>query len=234
MSTTVLESRGSAARTDRIDGHEPVAWLVVNHENDTDLDQAAASFMGTRPRLVRLADRVLGNRTEAEDAVQEAWLRWQRTDRTVVINASAFLATTTTRLALNVAQSAHHRHETPVDSWIREPRDRGHGPEALVEQRDDVERAVRLLLERLTPAERAAYLLREVFDYPYDRISELLGLGVANARQVVTRARRHVSTDRHRPVSPETHRRLVRAFRSAAETGSLVDLERLLAADVVS
>lgn len=194
-----------------------------------ELDRAAATFLATRPLLLRIAAQIVGSTGEAEDAVQEAWLRWQRSDRAAVRNPPAFLVTTTTRLALNIAQSAHHRHEQPVPEWPGEPVARGIGPEDQAEQREAVGAAVHVLLERLTPTERAAYLLREVFDYPYSRVAELCGLTPTNARQVVRRARLHVAEDRHRDSTPAAHRQLVHEFLSAAQTGSLSGLEQLLA-----
>jgi RNA polymerase sigma-70 factor (ECF subfamily) len=196
----------------------------------TDLDQAASVFVGARPRLIEIAYRILGSRSETEDVVQEAWLRWQRTDRSVVVDPTGFLATTTARLALNLAQSARNRRETHAGSWLVERADPRIGPEARAERGEAVEQAVLLLLQSLTPPERAAYVLREAFGYPYRRIAEILVLTDAAARQLVRRARQHIAAERRRPVSPTLHRRLVLAFRAAADGGDVTDLERLLAA----
>jgi len=193
------------------------------------LDQAASVFIGARPGLFKIAYRVLGSVGEAEDVVQDVWLRWQGTDRTVVLDPPAFLAATTTRLAINVAQSARRRYEAPVGRILPEPVDSGLGPEAGVERQDAVEMALLLLMEKLTPAERAAYVLREAFAYPYRKISEFLHLGVANTRQLVRRARKRLATERRAPVSSADHRHLVRAFLAAAQTGELAVLEELLA-----
>src|SRR5262249_42911987 len=146
----------------------------------------------------------------------------------------AFLARTTTRLALNVAQSARWRRETATDPLLAETVDGGVSPEKAAERHDAVGRAVRLLLERLTPAERAAYLLRTAFDYPYRRISELLHLGADHTRQLVRRAHEHIATGRRRPVDTAAHRRLVLTFLAAAQTGDVTELEELLAADVLA
>lgn len=200
----------------------------------TKSDQAAEVFVSVRPRLIEIAYRILGSAGETEDVVQEAWLRWQRTDRSLVRNPTAFLATTTTRLALNVAQSARSRHETYAESWLLERADPTVGPEARAELGDEVEHAVLLLLANLTPPERAAYVLREGFGYPYQHIAEVLVLTNAHARQLVRRAHKRVCAGRRRPVNPIVHRRLVRAFRAAAGVGNLADLEQLLAADVVT
>jgi RNA polymerase sigma-70 factor, ECF subfamily len=198
----------------------------------SELDQAASVFVDARPRLFGIAYRILDSASEAEDVVQDAWLRWQRTDRAIVLNPTAFLATTTTRLALNVVQSARRRHETYADRWPHESADPGIGPEACAERGDAIETAVLLLLQNLTPTERAAYLLREAFEYPYHRIAETLHLDAAHTRQLVRRAHQRVAAERRRPVNPSVHRRLVLAFRAAAYAGNLADLEQLLAADV--
>ncbi|QFY14215.1 RNA polymerase subunit sigma-24 [Nonomuraea phyllanthi] len=193
---------------------------------------AASVFVTTRPRLFSIALRVLEDVGEAEDVVQEAWLRWARADRSDVLSPPAFLALTTTRLAINVTQSARRRRETSAGPWLPETVDRAIGPETAAEQHDAVDAAVRLLLERLTPAERAAYMLRKAFDYPYRRISEILHLGTDHTRQLVRRAHERLATERRRPVDTAAHRRLVRTFLVAAETGDLAELEELLAADV--
>ncbi|MEW9530867.1 RNA polymerase sigma-70 factor [Microbispora sp. NPDC049125] len=198
------------------------------------LDQAAAVFVGVRPRLFGIAYRMLGSTTEAEDIVQEVWVRWQTTDRTAVKDPAAFLATIATRLAINAAQSARRRHETYVGPWLPEPVDTGADPEAGAERGDELELAVLLLLERLSPTERASYVLRESFDYPYGQIAAILQLSEANTRQLVSRARKHIAAERRNPVSSAEHRRLLQAFVAAARTGDLVALEELFAADVVS
>jgi RNA polymerase sigma factor (sigma-70 family) len=198
-----------------------------------ELDDATAVFLRARPRLLKIAYRILGDMGEAEDVVQEAWLRWQTTDRTLVLNPSALLATTTTRLAINVLQSARRRRESSASPWLPEPGAVGVDPETAAEQLESVEQALLLLMETLTPTERAAYLLREGLGYPYRQVSEVLDLGLANVRQLVRRAHQHLATDRcRRPVDAEAHRRLVRAFLAAARSGSLADIEELLFADV--
>jgi RNA polymerase sigma-70 factor (ECF subfamily) len=188
----------------------------------------AASFQSVRPRLLRVACRVLGNPANADDVVQDTWIRWQGTDRTRVRDATAFLVTTTTRLAINVTQSAHARHATDFAPWRPEPVDAEADPRLAVEQADALERAVRMLLEKLTPAERAAYVLREAFDYPYGQIAKLLELSEANSRQLVTRARNHLAGARRTRASASEHKRLVEAFLAAVQTGDLATLERSL------
>ncbi|WP_442942116.1 sigma-70 family RNA polymerase sigma factor [Nonomuraea sp. NBC_00507] len=198
----------------------------------SELDAAATVFTATRPRLYAIARSVLGDVGEAEDVVQEAWLRWERADRSVVISPPAFLAMTTTRLAINVVQSARRRRETSVNPWLVETVDRSVGLETAAERHEAVDVAVRLLLEKLSPAERAVYLLRTAFDYPYRRISEVLHLGADHARQLMRRAHEHIATERRQPVDAAAHRRLVRVFLAAAQNGDLAELEELLAADV--
>src|SRR4051812_29995242 len=178
-----------------------------------------------RPRLFGIAYRMLGSAAEAEDIVQDVWLRWQAADRSVVLDPPAFLATTATRLALNVAQSARSRHETYVGPSLPEPVDTSTDPQLGVQQREALEFAVLLLLENLSPTERAAYVLREAFDYPYRQIAEILQLEEANTRQLVTRARQHIADGRRTPVSSAEQRRLLEAFISAAENGDIATLE---------
>ncbi|WP_433171971.1 RNA polymerase sigma-70 factor [Actinoallomurus sp. CA-150999] len=208
--------------------------MVAQSGDPGALDEAASVFVGLRPRLFGIAYRVLGSSAEAEDVVQEAWVRWQTTDHAAVVDPGAFLATVTTRLAINVAQSARKRRETYVGPWLPEPVDTGADPQVGAERGEALELAVLFLLEKLSPTERAAYVLRESFDYPYGQIAEILQLSEANTRQLVSRARRHLSAGRRRPVSSSAHRRLLTTFLAAARTGDLAALEELFAADVVS
>ncbi len=166
--------------------------------------------------------------------VQDTWLRWQAADRNVVQDPPSFLATITTRLALNLAQSARLRRETYVGPWLPEPVDTSHDPHLGAERAEALEFAVLLLLEKLLPVERAAYVLREAFDYPYRQIAEMLRLEEANTRQLVTRARKHIADGRRAPVSSSEQQRLLRAFIAAAQEGDLARLEGLFASDIVS
>ncbi len=195
-------------------------------------DADAASFQTVRPRLFGIACRVLGSATEADDVVQETWIRWQGTDRSKVRDAAGFLATTTARLAINVGQSARARRETAFGPWPVEPVDTGADPLLGAEQREALEFAVRTLLEKLSPTERAVYVLREAFDYPHRQIAEILALSEVNARQIVTRARRRLYGEHRRPVRTAEQQRLLDAFIAAAQTGDIATLEQLLAADV--
>jgi RNA polymerase sigma-70 factor (ECF subfamily) len=199
-----------------------------------ELDHATAVFVGVRPRLFQIAYRTLGSVSDTEDVVQDAWLRWQRTDRAAVRNPTSFLATTTSRLALNTVQSARRRHETYTDPQDWEPADPEAGPENGAVRDEAVGQAVLLLLQTLSPAERAAYVLREAFDYPYRRIAELLQITPVYTRQLVARAHRGIGARARRPVEPAAHSHLVRVFLAASRTGNLSALERLLAADAAS
>jgi len=197
-------------------------------------DDGLPAFMRVRPRLFGIAYRMLGSAAEAEDIVQDVWVRWQTADRRLVRDAAAFLATTTTRLAINVRQSARSRRETYVGRWLPEPVDTSADPGLGAERGEALELGVVQLLKKLSPTERAAYILREAFDYTYRDIASVLRLAEANARQVVTRARQHVADDRRRPASSTEQRRLLDAFIAAAQHGDVAGLEGVLASDVVS
>lgn len=197
------------------------------------LDEAAAVFVELQPRLFGIAYRVLGSAVEAEDVVQEVWLRWQKCDRSAVLSPVAFLSTTTTRLAINVAQSARVRRETYIGPWLPEPIDTSSDPEAGAQQAESLELALLLVLERLKPTERAAYVLREAFDYGYAEIAEILQLSLVNARKIVSRARKHLLAEQRESVDTGEHKRLLKAFVSAARTGDLAQLEALFTPELV-
>jgi len=199
-----------------------------------DLDEAATIFTGVRPRLFGIAYRMLGSAAEAEDLVQDVWLRWQNTDRSVVHNPGAFLATTMTRLAINDLQSARARRETYIGPWLPEPVDTSADPFLGAERGEALELAVLMLMEKLTPHERAAYVLREAFDYPYPMIADILQSTEPAVRQLVSRARKHVAGDRKIPVQETAQRELFDRFLDAARNGDLEGLEKLFAADVAS
>jgi RNA polymerase sigma-70 factor (ECF subfamily) len=197
-------------------------------------EQAVSVFVEVRPRLFGIAYRMLGSATEAEDVLQETWLRWQNTDRSTITNPSAFLALITTRLSINVAQSARRWRETYIGPWLPEPVDTSADPALGAERAEALELACLLLLERLTPIERAAYVLREAFLYPYEQIADILQVSRVNARQLVSRARKHLNTVRREPIDKVEHRRLLARFLAAAQTGNVAALEDLFAADVDS
>jgi RNA polymerase sigma factor (sigma-70 family) len=197
-------------------------------------DDGVSVFESVRPRLFGIAYRMLGSAAEAEDIVQDAWLRWQGTDRSAVVDPPAFLATATTRLAITFAQSARSRRETYIGPWLPEPVDTSGDPRLGAERAEALEFAVLLLLEKLSPTERAAYVLREAFDYSYDQIAHTIRSTEANARQLVTRARKHISDGRRKPVSSSEQQRLLNAFVLASQKGDLPALEKLFASEVVS
>jgi RNA polymerase sigma-70 factor (ECF subfamily) len=192
-------------------------------------DADAVSFARARPRLFGIARRVLGSAADADDVVQDAWMRWQTVDRREVRDPSAFLATTTTRLALNVGQSARVRHELSVGASLLDAVDPAADPVRIAERAEALALALRTILERLSPTERAVYVLREAFDYPHRRIAEVVGLTEANARQLVARARRRMASAPRWRVDAAEHQRLVAAFMAAAESGDLERLAELLA-----
>jgi RNA polymerase sigma-70 factor (TIGR02957 family) len=203
-------------------------------DSAADLEEAAAVFLAVRPRLFGIAYRMLSSAAEAEDLVQEVWLRWQNYDRKTVVNPAAFLATTTTRLAINALQSARVRRETYIGPWLPEPVDTSADPYLGAERGEALEFAALLLMERLTPGERAAYVLREAFDYPYAQIADILQSTELAVRQLVSRARKHMTGERRTPASAEAQRELLISFVEAARTGDMTALERLFAADVTS
>jgi RNA polymerase sigma-70 factor (TIGR02957 family) len=199
-----------------------------------DLEAATAVFTQVRPRLFGIAYRMLSSVTEAEDLVQEVWLRWQAYDRSTVASPEAFLATTTTRLAINVLQSARKRRETYIGPWLPEPVDTGADPYLGAERGEALEFAALLLMEKLSPGERAAYVLREAFDYSYAQIADILSSTEPAVRQLVSRARKHITGERRTLVTAAEQRELLTTFLAAARSGDLTALEQLFTPDVVS
>jgi len=200
-------------------------------------DGRIAEFEAERPWLLGIAYRMLGEVQEAEDTVQDAYLRWTAADRTDIDSPRAWLTKAVTNLCLNRLDSARARRETYVGPWLPEPVLAGPvlGPLETVEQRDTVSVAMLTLMERLTPAERAVFVLREAFGYPHHEIAEMLDVTDAASRQLHTRARRHLSArDRHRAADPGATRKLVERFLEAAFQGDLAGLTELLAEDVVA
>jgi len=202
---------------------------------DTGADDGGLSaFMSVRTRLFGIAYRMLGSAADAEDIVQDVWLRWQSINRGVIANPAAYLATATTRLCINAATSARARRETYVGPWLPEPVDASVDTHLGPERDQSLRLAILVLLEKLSPTERAAYVLREAFDYPYGQIAEILRVEEANARQLVTRARKHVSEGRRASADSSEQRRLLAAFLDAARKGDMAALEELFTEDVVS
>jgi len=212
----------------------PRAPLPIRDVETDEHDDGLLAFAPVRPRLFGIAYRMLGSAAEAEDVVQDVWMRWQSANRDVVENPPAYLATTTTRLCINVAQSAHSRRESYIGTWLPEPVDTSADPGIGAERGEALKLAVLLLLEKLSPTERAAYVLREAFDYSYDQIGSILQMEEANVRQLVSRARKHIEDGRRTSVSSNEQRRFLEAFVAAAQKGDMTALEGLFAEDVVS
>jgi len=186
-----------------------------------------STFLSARARLFGIAYRLLKSAAEAEDIVQDVWIRWQTTDRSAIRDAAAFLSTITTRLAINVIQSARSNRETSLESSLREPAHPCPNPQKA-ERSEALRSAVIVLFEKLSPAERAAYVLREAFDYSYREIANILRLKESNARQLVTRARQHVADGQGSSVNSEEQRRFLAVFVAAAQKGALTNLESFL------
>lgn len=203
-------------------------------QDSEDLRHAQEVFSAARSRLFGIAYRMMGSVSEAEDILQEVWIRWQTCDRSQVRNPPAFLTTTTTRLAIDALTSARVRRETYVGPWLPEPVDTSGDPALGAERAEALDIAVLMLLEKLTPAQRAAYVLKEAFGYPYEQIAQTIGQTPANTRQLVSRARRLLVQSARARVPADEHRRLLTAFIAAAQTGNTDALEELFAQDVVS
>jgi RNA polymerase sigma-70 factor (ECF subfamily) len=187
-----------------------------------------------RPRAFSIAYRMLGSVSEAEDIVQEALLRVHQavSSGSQLESPQAFVTTVATRLAITELQSARARREQYVGDWLPEPVLTGDDPALTAESGETVSLALLVLLEALTPQQRAAFLLHDVFDYDYPAIASIIGTSEANTRQLAARARQHVTSGRARyQTTRERHDELVRRFHSAAVDGDLAGLEALLAED---
>ena len=191
---------------------------------------ATAVFEAQRPRLLRLAYRMLGSMSEAEDVVQDAWLRWQRSDTDAIVEPGAWLSRTVSRLCLDVMKSSRHQREVYPGTWL---------PEPFVDPDDDGPRADELTLtlmvalERLSPLERATFLLHDVFGVPLKEVAVTLERDPAAVRQLAVRARQHVQADRPRhPLPKEDGDRIARAFFEASRAGDAAALGQLLAEHV--
>jgi RNA polymerase sigma-70 factor, ECF subfamily len=197
----------------------------------------ARDFEQHRRHLLGLAYRMLGSHAEAEDAVQEAWLRWSEVGRVSVDHPRAYLSQTVTRLCLDRLKSAQARREVYVGPWLPEPVLEDEdllqpGPNAAGEFAEDLSYAFMLALERLSPLERAAFLLHDVFDASYTELAQTLGRSEASCRQLATRARAHVRESRPRQAVPVAEgRRLADAFLHAVHSGDAAALKALLAED---
>lgn len=201
------------------------------------MNDDTAFFDRLRPRLQGIAYRMLGSRAEAEELVQDAWLRWHGAEREGLENAEAWLVTVTTRLAIDRLRSRQAERASYTGFWLPEPwlnaeTELGEGPEQLLERADDLSTAFLALLERLSPEARAAFLLREVFDADYAELALALGKNEAACRQLVHRAKTQLKQGRPRQaVAPATHRRLLEGFAQAARDGDFARLQALLAED---
>ncbi|MFF0790048.1 RNA polymerase sigma factor SigJ [Streptomyces spiralis] len=200
----------------------------------TDVDR----FETSRPRLEAIAYRLLGSASEAEDAVQETFLRWQAADVDRIEVPEAWLTKVLTNLCLNQLTSARARRETYVGQWLPEPLLAGDpmlGPADTVEQRESVSYAVMAVLERLSPNERAVYVLREAFAYPHREIAGILDITEAASQQIHHRAKKHVAEGKARiEIDRAAARRIIEEFLAAATSGRTEPLVRLLTQDAVS
>ncbi|KVQ97879.1 RNA polymerase sigma-70 factor [Burkholderia ubonensis] len=201
------------------------------------MNDDAQAFHTLRPRLQKIAYRMLGSVADAEDIVQDAWLRWHETARDGIENTEAWLVTVTTRLSIDRLRMAKSRREHYPGIWLPEPElgESPATPEEMMERADDVSVAFLMLLERLTPEARAAFLLHEVFDVDYEEIAAAIGKTEAACRQLVSRAKAQLR-DGSRPsrtVPRETHRQLLQKFSQAAVRGDFASIQALLAEDAM-
>jgi len=203
--------------------------------NTTAERDALRSFEIHRLALTGLAYRMLGSRADAEDVVQDAYLRWHAADRDAVAAPRRYLGTVVARLCLDRMKSAQARREVYVGQWLPEPVvDEPLDADIAGDLAHDLSVALMLVLERLSPLERAAFLLHDVFGLNFAEVADTLGRGEAACRQLAARARAHIEVGRPRfTASPEVGSRLAAAFRMASETGDTQTLQRLLAEDAV-
>ena len=203
---------------------------MVHSQTD---EPVTSEFERLRPYLLRVAYSHLGSISEAEDVVQEAWLRLAGSDRAEIRNLRAWLTTVVSRLALDALTSARARRERYVGPWLPEPVVDTGGPVAdpagHVELDESVSMALLIVLEALSPAERSSFLLHDVFGYPFSEVSRIVGRTPQATRQLATRARRAVEARRPRyPAPPDEQREVVSAFHAATESGDLATLLELL------
>lgn len=200
------------------------------------MDNAAHAFNTLRPRLQRIAYRMLGSVAEAEDVVQDTWLRWHDATQQDIENTEAWLVSVTTRLAIDRLRAAKTQRERYPGMWLPEPlmTEAPSTPEEISERADDVSMAYLILLERLTPEARAAFLLHEVFDADYGEIAKTLGKTQAACRQLVSRARLQLRQAQPRfSVPQETHQRLLHSFSQVLERGDFPGIQAFLMEDAV-
>lgn len=198
------------------------------------MDTGDQEFLGLRPRMFGLAYRMLGSRADAEDVLQDAWLRWQGAERREVRSPEAWLTTVVTRLSIDRLREAKKERESYTGPWLPEPLvEESQVPERSAELASDVSLAFLMVLERLAPEERAVFLLREVFDMDYPQLARMLGKNQDTCRQMLHRAKQRVQAERPRfQVNPEAHRRLLDRFIVATGSGDREQLLALFADDV--
>jgi len=205
-------------------------------QTPADLPEPTRVFEEHRAKLIGAAYRILGSRSDAEDVVQEAWIRWSGVDHDTIDEPRAYLLTVTTRLALNRLRQLATRRESYVGPWLPEPvatDPRGDG-EATAQLADDVSMAMLIVLESLSPLERAAFVLTEVFGMSAPEVADALDRSPAAVRQLVHRARSHVEARRPRQaVSEQRHREITERFMAAASGGDITALIEVLSPDVV-
>ena len=206
----------------------PGSRITWGAATDPPKADALADFESVRSRLFGIAYQILGRAADAEDVVQDVWVRWQGADRAPVRDRVAFLVTITTRVALNAVASARARREMSAGGRLPEFDPASVDPAREAERGEALEAAVRLLMERLSPVERAVYVLREAFDYSFREIAEVLELSDANARQLARRARQHLAEQRNNPVDAAERDGLLGAFLDAARAGEMARLISLL------
>ncbi|MGW0482302.1 RNA polymerase sigma-70 factor [Nonomuraea sp. NPDC003214] len=206
----------------------------MDEHSDPTTDQATAAFLTHRNLLFTVAYEMLGSAADAEDVLQETWLRWMRIDLEQVRDERAYLVRITTRRALDRLRTLKRRKEAYVGPWLPEPLLTTPDVAEDVELAESLSMALMLVLETLSPTERAVFVLREVFDVAYDEIAEAVGKTPATVRQIAHRARRHVEARRPREtVSPDETRAVMESFLRALETGDTQGLLDVLAPDVV-
>ncbi len=198
---------------------------------------ALESFQNYRPLLFSIAYRMLGSAMEAEDMVQETWLRYEATQPGSIRDLKAFLTTIVTRLCLNQLDAARVKREAYVGPWLPEPllTAEAPGPSPLDQavQDESISVAFLVLLESLTPVERAVFILRHVFDYEYAEIADIVGKDQVACRQLFSRAQKHIADHRSRfKTTPEQHRRVLEQFHRTIMAGEIDGLEKMLADDV--
>ncbi len=204
----------------------------------TSENRVTESFESYRPLLFSIAYRMLGSASDAEDMLQDAYLRYQAAENREISELKAYLCTIVTHLCLDFLKSAHIQRENYIGPWLPEPVLTGEqyrNPFETAERHESISLAFLVLLEALTPAERAVFLLHEVFDFDYREIAEMIGKSAANCRQLCHRAKAYIAERHHRfDASRETHLRLINRFLIACQEGDVQGLKDMLAQDVIN